>query len=302
MKPLKKYVKLFTMIVICILLFSVCLLSREFEFLPIDVAKVSNYDLDRVVFQHIEKFVKISWDNCYENLLIIRDKRMYLIKDGFDFPSEAKARRWKTVLELRYEGKEDYLAWVNRINGKPDYIQVMDRHQEIMKNTNEEYVSSNFGVFYKNIRDKFIKEHVDKFRQVMRDRRDSDFYVERRPLPIPLRLEDATKYTDKFYTFARAKAFDGTMYSCEDADGDGVTETFLASENAGFNWGANSGPDLIIIYKNTDKDIETIIGKLANETISGSVEDEKNIIESFPKEKDISDLIKQVTPLNPNAR
>lgn len=301
MKSLKQYVILFTLIPILIIVFSVCVFSREFEFTPINTSKVSNYENDRVVFQHIEKFTKHTTDNCFESLLIIKNKKMYLLMDGYDNPYDAKTRKWKVSLESLYAEKEDEAMWINRINGKPDFIQVLERHAEMMKNTNEEYVSANFGSFYKTIRDKFIKEHVDKFRQIMRDRRDSDFYIDRKAHPVPVNIKDVTKYTDKFYTFARAKAFDGTMYSCEDEDGDGITETFIASLGDTFHWGYNSGPDLIIIYKNTDKDIETLIGKLANESVFGSVEGEKSMIEDFPKEKDISDLIKWITPMNPNT-
>ena len=92
------------------------------------------------------------------------------------------------------------------------------------------------------------------------------------------------------------------MYSCEDADGDGVTETFIVNGRDGFDWGYKSGPNLLFIYKNTDKDTETLIGKLANEAVSGSVEDEKEMIETFPKEKDIDDLIKWLTPKDPNIK
>jgi len=222
--------------------------------------------------------------------------------DGYDSVYDAKTRKFKAELQKLYGENESDLIWTNKINGKPDFIQILDRRTQVMMNANEEFVSVNFGVFYKSIRDKFIKEHVDKFHQIMRNRREADFYIEQKPLRRSLYVEEMTKYVDKFYTFVRAKAYDGTMYTCEDADGDGVTETFIVHARDGFDWGYKSGPNLIFIYKNTDKDIETLIGKLANEAVYGNVEDEKQMIETFPKEKVIDDLIKWLTPKDPNAK
>jgi hypothetical protein len=290
------------LIYIFIMLFTFGVISREFGYLPINLSKVTTYANDRVVFQRIEKFSDLSKDHSFESLLIIKKSKMYLFMDGYDSEYTAKARKVKIILQKVYGENEADLVWTNKINGKPDYIQITDRHSQVMLNTNEEFVSTNFGAFYKSIRDKFIREHISKFHQLMRNRQESNFYVEVKMLPRPLYLTDFMKYPDKFYIFAKARAVDGTTYTCEDADGDGVTETFLVEGHDGFNWGYQSGPNLICIYKNTDKDIETLIGKLANESVYGSVEDEKEMIGSFPKEKDIDDLIKWLTPKDPNIK
>jgi len=276
--------------------------SKDYPFLPIDVSKVSNYETDRVVFQRIEHFSTIEQDHSMEALLIIKDRKMFLMKDGHDTPFDAKARKFQAEMRNIYGENEQDLVWTNKTNGKPDFIQIMDRRSPVMMNANEEFVSTNFGSFYKSIRDKFIIEHVEKFRQILRNRRDADLHIDRKRLPRPYSASENADYTDTYYTAAKAKASDGTMYICEDADGDGVTETFIANGRDGFNWGYKSGPDLIIILKNTDKDIETLIGKLVNEAMYGSVEDEKTMIQAFPKERDIADLIKWLTPKDPNDK
>ena len=281
---------------IIIIFLSLGMYSRKYDFLPIDASKISNYDNDRVVFQRVEKYIDLSRDSSFESLLIIKDRKMFLMTDGYDSPYDAKSRKVKAEIQKLYSEQESDIVWTNKINGKPDYIQIMDRRAQVMNNGNEEFVSTNFGTFYKSIRDKFIKEHVDKFHQIMRNRREADFYIDRKALPRPIYLEEVSKYEDKLYTFVKARSADGSMYSCEDTDGDGVTETFIVNARDGFNWGYKSGPDIIFIFKNTDKDIETLIGKLANEAVFGSVEDEKEMVETFPKDKDISDLIKWLTP------
>ncbi len=264
MKLQKRLIFITTLLFSFILLFTIGLFSREFEFLPIDALKLSTYDNDRVILQRVEKSTDLSKDNSFESLLIIRDRKTYMMMDGYDSAYDAKVRKFKAEAQKLFGENEGDLIWTNKINGKPDFIQILDRRTQVMMNANEDYVSVNFGTFYKSIRDKFIKEHVDKFRQIMKNRRESDIYIEHKPLRRSLYIDEMTKYVDKFYTFVRAKAYDGTMYTCEDADGDGVTETFIVHARDGFDWGYKSGPNLIFIYKNTDKDIETLIGKLAN--------------------------------------
>ena len=302
MKQQKRRIFIIALLFCFILLSAVGLFSREFDFIPLDALKVSTYNSDRVVFQRIEQTSNLLQDNSFEALLIIKDRKMYMIMDGRDSGADAKLRKLKVEAERIYGQNESDLIWTNKMNGKPDFIQVTDRRTQVMLNANEEFVSTNFGAFYKSIRDKYIKEHVDKFRQIMRNRKEADFYIELKPLRRTLYAEDLAMSKVKYYTFVRAKAYDGTLYTCEDEDGDGVTETFIVNGRDGFDWGYKSGPNLLFIYKNTDKDTETLIGKLANEAVSGSVEDEKEMIETFPKERDIDDLIKWLTPKDPNIK
>lgn len=300
---LKKQWKFITpWIFFIVMLCSTSLFSRDFPFSPINPLKISSYDNDRVAFQHIEKNIDINSDNSHESLLVIKDRKMFLLTDGFDDPYEAKIRRWKSAIQNENSENEFDLIWPNKMNNKPDFIEIYDRRAMIMKNSNEEFVTSNFGAFYKSIRDKFIKEHVDKLHQILRNRKEADIFIDRKVLPRPIYIEDVNKHKDKYYTYVKARAYDGTIYACEDADGDGVTETFAVFAKDGFNWGYKSGPDLIFIYKNTDKDIETLIGKLANEVVFGNVDDEKDMIQTFPKERDIEAMIKWITPKDPNVK
>ena len=39
----------------------------------------------------------------------------------------------------------------------------------------------------------------------------------------------------------------GTVYYAEDADGDGITETFTVESRDGFQWGFKSGPNVVCI-------------------------------------------------------
>jgi hypothetical protein len=302
MKLLKKLKFITAWVFIIVMLGAVNLFSRNFDFTPINPLKVSSYDNERVAFQHIEKNIDITRDNSFESLLVVKDRKMFLLIDGYDDPHEATIRRWKSVMRNENSENDFDIVWPSKINTKPDFVEIYDRRTLIMKNFNEEFVTSNFGTFYKSIRDKFIKEHVDKLHQILRNRKEADIFIDRKPLPRPIYIEDISKYNDKYYTYVKARAYDGTIYACEDSDGDGVTETFTVTAKDGFNWGYKSGPDLIFIYKNTDKDIETLIGKLANEVVFGNVDDEKEMIQTFPKEKDIAELIKWITPKDPNVK
>jgi hypothetical protein len=302
MRPQRRWIPLVILPFIFVMLFAVGLISRNYDYLPIDLSKISSFDNERISFQRVEQSTDLTRDNSFESLLVIRKRMMYLIMDGYDSPYLANLRKVKIAIQKTYGENENDLIWPNRINGKPDFVQVADRHNELMKTSTEETVSTNHGAFYKSIREKFIREHVQKFRQLMRNRDESELFVDVTLLPRPLWAADREKYPDKHYIFAKARALDGTTYSCEDADGDNVTETFMVDGRDGYNWGYKSGANIIFIYKNSEKEIENLIGKLAHEAVYGSAEDEKEMFEKFPKEKDIDALIKWLTPKEPNYR
>ena len=188
--------------------------------------------------------------------------------------------------------------WLNKINGKPDHIRIVNRRSDLLKNNNEEFVSSNFGQFYTSVRDRYIKIHVEKFRLLMKNRGESRLTVRKRMISMKVNPDDPNDIQQKFFTSATAKAADETVYYCEDSDGDGITETFMAYRKDGFDWGADSGPNIILIYGNTDKDIETLIGKLVNESENGTVEEEKKMFQEFPKEGDVQRMIEDITPMD----
>lgn len=305
---MKKY-KSSVFVVLFILLFSSAsdLFSKEREFTIIDPDKISRYNEDRIVFQRIEKrkdttkddFIEnnsIIKDNSVENILIIKDRKIHFIVDGYDFITDVQTN--KIIKDSLNKYVEDNDFWVNKINGKPDFIRVIYRRSDLMVNSNEEFVTTNFGAFYKSVRDKFIKLHVDKFRQLLRNRGESKLTIHKYVLSYKVNPENSSDIKQKFFISAKAKANDGTVYYCEDADGDGITETFTATRNDGFDWGINSGPNLLSIIGNSDKDLETFIGKLANESVHGTVEEEKKMFEQFPTEKDVINLMDQVTPMD----
>jgi len=305
---MNKYKMCATVILLIISFSSASILfSKEKGFLILEPDKVSRYNEDRIVFQRIEKKKGISKDdytesytitkdNSVENLLVIKDSKIHFISDGYDPLSEVRSNKIIQDSVNKYVEDNDY--WPNKINGKPDYIRIMERRKDLMVNTNEEFVTTNFGAFYKSVRDRFIKMHAEKFRQLMRNRSESKLTINKYVLSYKVNPENSNDIKQKFFISAKAKANDGTVYYCEDADGDGITETFYATRNDGFDWGINSGPNILYISGNTDKDIETFIGKLANEAVHGTVEEEKKMFQQFPTEKDIINLMDQVTPVD----
>jgi len=305
---MKKY-KSCVILFFFILLFSSAsdLFSKERVFSIINPDKISRYTEDRIVFQRVEKrkdttkddFIEnnsITEDNSVENLLIIRDRKTHFIVDGYDSISDIQTN--KIIKDAQNKYLEDNDFWLNKINGKPDYIRIIYRRSDLMVNANEEFVTTNFGQFYKSVRDRFIKLHVDKFKQLLRNRGESKLAIDKHVLSYKVNPENSNDIQEKFFISAKAKANDGTVYYCEDADGDGITETFTATRDDGFDWGINSGPNLLSIMGNTDKDIETFIGKLSNESVHGTVEEEKKMFQQFPTEKDVINLMDQVTPMD----
>ena len=283
-------------LILFILFFSGVSISKEKDHLILDPDKISRYSEDRIAFQRIENPEEQMKDNSVENLLIIKNNKTYFIVDGYDIISEVQMKKIVMDAENKYIENNDF--WLNKINGKPDYVRIIYRRSDLLKNTNEEFVTSNFGPFYKSVRDKFIKIHVDKFRILMKNRGESKLTVKRRLLSVKVNPDNPNDIKQRFFKSVTAKACDETVYYCEDADGDGITETFMATLDDGFDWGVGSGSNLILIRGNTDKDIETMIGKLVNEAENGTVEEEKKMFQEFPKEEDIHKMMEQITPID----
>ncbi|MBN1498998.1 MAG: hypothetical protein JW982_02495 [Spirochaetes bacterium] len=293
----KRHLFIFIIIIMVFVLASgTNLLSKDKQFELLNLDKISRYDEDRIAFQRIEKKIDFLIDNSFESLLVIKDKKSYLIYDGYDRLSQVMHNKFLLDVDQTYIDDED--LWENKINGKPDYIRIMYRRLDVLTNSNEEFVATNFGEFYKSVRDKFIQQNVTKFRQLMKNRNESGLTVVYKP--VQSRIYDKTENikNQKYFTSAVAKALDDTIYYCEDSDGDGITETFTVTRGDGFDWGYTSGPNIILIYNNTDKEIESMIGKLANESIFGTVDEEKDTMESFPKQNEIIDLIETITPMD----
>ncbi|MFC1670608.1 hypothetical protein ACFL20_09455 [Spirochaetota bacterium] len=264
--------------------------SKKYEYKLIKLEKIARYHEDRVAFQHIEavhdEYVFSKQDNSVASLLIIKNKMVYLFKDGYDDPKMVMHK--KKGIDIANRMLED--LWVNKIDGKPDSVRITERKVELLKNRKQEFVTKNFGEFYIKIRDKFIKKHVNILKSLIINRKYSDLKIVRKPIPKALSYKGPTKY----YSSVTAKSGDQTVYFAEDSDGDNVTETFVARIPDGFDWGYKSGPNILFIYKNRSADLKAIIGKLTHEAYFGSPEEEQLLIKTFPKEEDVSEMIDHI--------
>ncbi|MDY6932608.1 MAG: hypothetical protein SVZ03_00120 [Spirochaetota bacterium] len=256
--------------------------SKDIPFKLIEIEKVSRYHENRIAFQHIQRQISDDFDDSISCLLIIKDDRMYLLRDGYDDANVIRTTRY--LLEL--ERKVYDSLWVNLIDKKPDYIRITDRRVELMINTNKDFVSKNFGNFYANVRNSFIQKHVNVFRRLLNNRSEAGLHIERNPIQKSL-FVGASDAETKYALAVSGKTLNDTVYFAEDADGDGFTETFTVDLVDGFHWGFKSGPNILFIYNNKEEDIKQIIGKLVHEAYYGTSDEEKNILANFPKDEDI---------------
>ena len=270
--------RIFVILSIFILFISVPLASREIDYQLINIEKVSRYTEDRIAFQHIELDDKMmaknpNTDSSVASLLMIKDKKMYLIKDGYDDLKDIPLKR--TLLEI--EDKQTGDLSLTPISGKPNHVRITERRIDVLKKTDlpgsEDFVARNFGKFYLNVRNAFLVKHISIFRQLIIGRKESNLIIERVRLPRKLVLGGGDEKF-RYATYVMAKADDEKIYFAEDADADGVTETFTVHIGDGFHWGHNSGPNLVCIYKNKQEDIKKMIGKLAAEAFSGTGEED----------------------------
>lgn len=282
-------------------------LSGGIPYKIVTIENISRYNEDRLVFQHIEiphvQYQLSKTDNSIASLLVVRDNKMFLFKDGFDDPDVNKTKR----LILQMENKLIPDLWINKIDSLPDYLQVTDRRVELQKKiagaeqdkdnkTASKNLGAKFDNLYKNIRDKLILKHTKIFKTLMINRRESGLYVVRKPLPKRVYDTGPTKY----FISVTGKTIDEKIYYAEDSDGDGITETFSVQIPDGFHWGYKSGPNIIFIYKNKQDDLAKLIGKIAHEAYWGTSEEEKAIEKSFIKESDVSNMIDDIYRMTPD--
>ncbi|HQO01953.1 MAG TPA: hypothetical protein PLI62_06765 [Spirochaetota bacterium] len=277
-----KYI--FVAVIGILLLSSAMVISKDFDFQLISLENVSRYTEDRVAYQQIQLNEKQALasprvDAAFASLLIIRDGKMYLIKDGYDNPAELETKRLLMEIQDQLTGNLS----LNEINGKPDFIRITDRRIEVMKKVNEDFVTQNFGKFYTNVRDEFLTKHITLFRNLMIGRADSNIIVTRTPLPRLTKLGGAVEET-KFAITVSARSRDEKIYYAEDADGDGITETLTVNINDGFHWGFKSGPNIIFIYQNKDPEIQKLIGNLTKDAYFGTEEEQTTLKKSMSKE------------------
>ncbi len=286
-----------SVIVLCLLLVLVSsLYSKDLSYKEITLDNVSRYTEDRIAYQQVEYVIDPEvhqrQDTSTASLLIIKDKNMYLFKDGFDDPRIVEENRLIKEMENRLVIND---MWTRPIDGKSDYLLITDRRVEVLKKFIVEDKNGNlaerYSEFYSKMRDSFIQKHVNIFRGLMINRKDSDFKMNRIPLPKRLRDEGPTKYS----TYAVAKTKDGQVYYAEDSDGDGITETFSVELPDGFHWGSQSGPNILFILKNKQENIKGMIGTITKEAYEGTPEEEKIINKQFDQlDKDIPALMNDI--------
>jgi hypothetical protein len=293
-----KIVAAITSIFAISILFQAPSYSKDLSFTFLDVKKVSSYDNDRLAFQHFEKapneVTADKTDNSVALMMIIKDKKIYFFQDGYDNPEQVYFNK------ISYDQGNQYMPdiWLNKVDGIPDFVQVMDRRIEVQRSNVKEWVSSNYKDMYLNVRDKFIKKHVSIFLSLIVNRKDTDMVVTRKLLSK--KLYDTSG--PKFAITVSAKTNDGgSVYYAEDADGDGVTETFTVHCGDGFQWGYKSGPNVICIEKNSQKDIQQMIGRISNLAYYGSPEEEQIIKKTFPTSDKVNSMINTLYNIDPET-
>lgn len=274
--------------------------SRDLLYRDITIDNVSRYNEDRIAYQQVEYVINPEehqkQDTSLASLLIIRDRKMYLFKDGYDDPQIVEQNRIIKEMENRLLQNE---LWVRQVDNKPDYLRITDRRTEILKkiivSESNDNLAQRYSDFYVKMRDSFIQKHVGIFKALMINRKDSDMEVLRKPIPKALNYDGPTKY----FLCVTAKTKDGVVYYAEDSDGDGITETFSVELPDGFHWGYNSGPNIIFILKNKQENIKGMIGTLTKDAYEGFPEEEKIITKQFDQlDKDIPALMDDIIKLD----
>ena len=266
------------------------LFSKNFEFKYIDLQRLTRYNEDRIVYQHVQKNISDTMDNSVASLLVIKDSKIYLLTDGYDNEDDVQAQRLK--LDIEHQMIPD--LWVNKIDNTPDYFRVLDRKIEILHSKNKEEITQNYGDFFQKVRETFLKKHVNIFKALIVNRRDSGLHVSRKEIPRRIHDDGPARYAIS----VTARTMDEKVYYAEDADGDGITETFTVQIADGFTWGAKSGANIILIINNQQKEITDIIGKIAHESYYGTPEEINYVKSSFPTTNDVSDMIDDIYQVN----
>ena len=288
---LHKIVKSAIILSVLTLLFAVQgLYSKNIPATMVDIKKLNRYDEDRILFQqfetpHIESVAETQ-DNSIAMLMIIKSKKIFMFKDGYDDPDMLRGR----IIAYSSNNQTVPDLWENKISGSPNFIMITDRKVEIQKSQSKD-VAATYKDFYLKIRNDFLKKHVGILYSLIINRKDSDLLVTRKE--VYRKMSEGN--TPRFAITVTGRTTDGgIVYYAEDADGDGITETFTAHSTDGFNWGYGSGPNLICIKNNTQKDIEAIIGKIANIAYYGSPDEDQIIKKTFPTPEKISTMINDI--------
>jgi hypothetical protein len=281
--------------------------SNNMKYKLVDVKNVSRYYENRIAYQQVERpYIENKVDkedNSIACLLIIRETKVYLFKDGYDNPKyvDMEERRYNVAYTLI-----DKDLWLNKIDNKPDFLTVADRKIEVFQRIDtvnkegaqpaqdQSFVSTNYAEYYKKVRDSFLKRHTEIYKSLVLNRTDSNLIYKRELLPMKLYSKDYDPRNQKYYLSIKAYSPEGTYYFAEDSDGDGVTETFIVSAADGFNWGSNSGPNLVFIVNNSQDEIKAIIGDLVKNAYHGYPEEREKIKTGLPKTEDVDKMIEDL--------
>ncbi len=269
-------------LILTVIMIAAPAISRDFSYRLLSLDDVSRYNEDRIAYQQIENIIDPeehqTQDTSIAALLIIKDKKMYLFKDGYDDPKFVEQNRVVRQMENRLIMNT---LWEREIDGKPDFIHITDRRQEVKRKEipfgEQENLNDTYSNFYSTTRDAFIQRHVTIFKGLMVNRKDSELKVERRQIPKSLNYNGPTK----FFTSVVGKTKGGMIYYAQDADGDGIAETFTVHLPDGFHWGYKSGPNIIFIFQNKQANITEIIGELTKFAFEGTPEEERIIKKQF---------------------
>jgi hypothetical protein len=274
------------------------LYSKNLEFKIIDITDLNRYDENRIAYQQYEKpynqFQVDTEDNSIAALMIIRNKKIYLFEDGYDDPSVIR----KKALMYANGNVLSPDLWVNKISGKPNFFMVTNRKIELLKNTSPDWIAANYNGFYANIRNEFLRKHVAIFVSLLIDRNDTDMTIVRSELPKKISDQGPAKFSIAVSAHTKDG---GAVYYAEDRDGDGITETFTVNTTDGFVWGSKSGANTINIINNRQKDIESIIGKIASMAYYGSPIEEQLVKKTFPTQDRVTEMINDLYRIDPDT-
>ncbi|MEJ5361242.1 MAG: hypothetical protein WHV26_04185 [Spirochaetota bacterium] len=81
------------LVLLLILLCTTSVIAIDFNFKPIIIEELSRYNEDRIAYQHVQKQIVPNMDNSFSALLIVKDRKIYLIQDGYDNPELVNTKR-----------------------------------------------------------------------------------------------------------------------------------------------------------------------------------------------------------------
>ena len=218
-------------------------------------------------------------------------------------------------------GKPDYVL-ISNARQRSSFLQKAD-------NEYEQWVSNNYTSLYQDLRDRHIQRYVDRYRALLfYTQKYKSKVTTSLAIDEPLCKRTATPKEQKVETQEQAQtttydkttsgasdnstdetkqkasildkapfrrvdihAIEGSHYTALDCNHDGITETFLVYEANAFHWHTRGIPNVISIFNNTDKKIQTIIGNLVqiahtgNIKLANEIEKEQGDIQEYIQKK-----------------